>query len=314
MLRYGMARNMVLGLEAVLADGTIISSMNKMLKNNAGYDLKQLFIGTEGTLGIITRAVVKLMPLPTTKNAALIALPDFTAVYKLLGHMKENIGANLSAFEVMWGEYVRAVTAPGGHRAPLDRQHSFYVLLECDGSDPERDDSRFMGVIETAFENELILDAVIPKSESERRDLWKIRDNFEPIMKGVSVFFLYDVSLPILTMEEYVQKAEKKVDALLRGAAFYTFGHVGDGNLHFAVLPRMDGETRSKAELKHLSDRAIYEPLAAYGGSISAEHGIGFEKKAWLSQSRSAAELSLMKLLKKALDPSKILNPGIVID
>lgn len=313
-LRYGMARNMVLGLEAVLADGTIISSMNKMLKNNAGYDLKQLFIGTEGTLGIITRAVVRLIPLPTTKNSALIALSNFTAVYKLLVHMKENIGTNLSAFEVMWGDYVRAVTGPGGHRAPLDRQHPFYVLLECDGSDPERDDDRFIGVIEEAFESKLILDAVIPKSGSERQELWAIRDDFEPIMQGISMFFLYDVSFPILSMEKYVLDVKKKVEELLPGAAFYAFGHVGDGNLHFSVQPNMESENQNKQELKHLSDRAIYEPLATYEGSISAEHGIGFEKKAWLHKSRNKAEISLMKLLKQNIDPKNILNPGMVFD
>ncbi len=307
-LRYGMARNMVLGLEAVLADGTIISSMDKMLKNNAGYDLKQLFIGTEGTLGIITRAVVKLMPLSTTKNTALVAVPDFKSVMRFLGHLKNNLGTTLSAFEVMWGDYLRAVTEEDGHRAPMERGHPFYVLFECDGSDPARDNVRFMEVIETAFEDGYILDAVIPKSETERQDIWAIRDDFEAILTPKPVY-LYDVSLPITAMEDYVERVKEQLRRDLPRAKSYVFGHVGDGNLHLFVQPHSDVDN-----VRRVSDQAIYEPLAAAKGSISAEHGIGFEKKDWLAQTRSEAEIMLMKLLKRTLDPGEILNPGVVID
>jgi len=307
-LRYGMARSMVLGLEAVLPNGTIISSMNKMLKNNAGYDLKQLFIGTEGTLGIITRAVIKLMPLQVTTNMALVALPDFNAVMHLLTHLKTKIGSNLSAYEVMWGEYVFAVTQPSGHRSPIDNSHPFYVLFECDGSDPMRDGDRFLEVVEAAFTNGLILDAVIPKSENERQQLWAIRDDFEPILRPKPVY-LYDVSLTITSMENYVAAVQKQLNLLLPSSKVYVLGHVGDGNLHFFVQPGSQSE-----DARLLSDRAIYEPLKDYNGSVSAEHGIGFEKKQWLSQTRNEAEISLMKLLKNSLDPRGILNAGVVFD
>jgi FAD/FMN-containing dehydrogenase len=323
-LRYGMARAIVLGLEAVLADGTIISSMNKMLKNNAGYDLKQLFIGSEGTLGIITQVVIRLMPLSTTKNTALVALPDFAAVSRLLTHLKSTLGTNLSAFEVMWGEYFHDVTRdPEGqkneghhttkhhatkHRAPMDRTHPFYVLYECDGNDPARDDARFMEVIEAAFADDYILDAVIPKSDAERQALWAIRDDFDAILQPKPVY-LYDVSLPISAMESYVRDVNNALRELLPQSKSYVFGHIGDGNLHLFVHPHSQDP-----QARHLSDRALYEPLKTYHGSVSAEHGIGVEKKAWLGQSRSAAEISLMKLLKTSLDPKKILNAGIVID
>lgn len=307
-LRYGMARSMVLGLEAVLADGTIISSMNTMLKNNAGYDLKQLFIGTEGTLGIITRMVVRLMPLSTTTNTALVALADFAAVPRLLNHFKTHIGTTLSAFEVMWGDYVRAVTTPGAHRAPMNTGHGFYVLLECDGSDAGRDHARFMEVIETAFEGGLIQDAVLPKSESERQALWAIRDDFEAILRPKPVY-LYDVSLPITKMQAYVAQVQEHLKANLPNAVLYVLGHIGDGNLHFFVQAHSQDE-----KARALADQAIYDPLRAVGGSISAEHGIGFEKKAWLGQSRSTAEITLMKILKKTLDPENILNPGLMFD
>jgi len=307
-IRYGMARSMVLGLEAVLPDGTIISSMNKMLKNNAGYDLKQMFIGSEGTLGIITRTIVKLMPRSTTRNTALAALPDFKSVALLLNHLKKTIGANLSAFEVMWGDYFKAVTEAGWHRAPMERTHPFYVLFECDGSDPVRDDAHFMEVIEAAFETGYILDAVIPKSENEWQALWAIRDDFEAILQPKPVY-LYDVSLPITSMEDYVVNVKKMLSQLLPQSKVYVLGHVGDGNLHFFVQPGSQVDT-----VRILSDRAIYEPLKAYHGSVSAEHGIGFEKKEWLCQSRSAEEVILMKLLKASIDPRKILNAGVVID
>jgi len=307
-IRYGMARATVLGLEVVLPDGTILSSLNKMLKNNAGYDLKQMFIGSEGTLGVITRTVVKLMPQSTTTNTVWAALPDFSAVSHLLNHMKKALGSSLSAYEVMWGDYVSAVTEPGWHRAPMDRTHPFYVLLECDGSDPARDDDRFMEVIEAAFEAGYIIDAVLPKSEHERKDLWAIRDDFEAILHPKPVY-LYDISLPITAMEAYVGKVKNLLSQLLPQAKVYVLGHVGDGNLHFFVQPGAKAENT-----RDLSDRAIYDPLTEYNGSISAEHGIGLEKKTWLHQSRSEAEITMMKLLKNTIDPRKILNPGVVID
>ncbi|MDQ7019537.1 MAG: FAD-binding oxidoreductase [Robiginitomaculum sp.] len=307
-LRYGMARSMVLGLETVLADGTIISSMNTMLKNNAGYDLKQLFIGTEGTLGVISRMVVRLMPLSTTTNTALVALADFAAVPDLLNHFRSQIGTTLSAFEVMWGDYVRAVTVPGAHRAPMDTGHEFYVLLECHGSDAGRDQERFMEVIEAAFENGLIVDAVLPKSESERQALWAIRDDFDAILRPKPVY-LYDVSLPITKMQAYVAQVQEQLRASLSNAVLYALGHIGDGNLHFFVQAHTQD-----ANARALADQAIYEPLQVVGGSVSAEHGIGFEKKTWLCQSRSAAEIALMQTLKKTLDPRNILNPGLVFD
>ncbi len=307
-IRYGMARALVLGLEAVLPDGTVLSSMNKMLKNNAGFDLKQLFIGTEGALGIVTRVVLRLQPQATTRNTALAALPNFGAIPALLNHLKSTVGASLSAFEAMWGNYFAGVTEEGWHKAPMGRDHSHYILFECDGSDPARDDERFMEVVEQAFEKGIIEDAVIPKSEAERSALWAIRDDFEAIV-SVKPVFLYDVSLPITSMEAYVADVEALLATLLPTAKIYTLGHIGDGNLHFFVQAHTDN-----AEARERSDRAIYEPLANYEGSVSAEHGIGFEKKEWLTQSRSAAEIAVMQQLKNTFDPKHLLNAGVVVD
>ena len=306
-IRYGMMRELVLGLEAVLADGTIVSSMNRMLKNNAGYDLKQLFIGTEGTLGIVTRVVVRLFEAPVSRNAAMIALKDFSAVAGVLKFLQGRLGAQLSSYEVMWGTHYRAVTEPGWNRAPLPRDHAFYVVLEAEGTDRERDEALFLAVMEQLIEQGMVEDAVIPQSEAERRALWEVRENFEALLVEPPVF-LYDVSLPIKDMDDYVRQVEANVAARWPGGFCHVLGHIGDGNLHFFIKPDTAGE-----DLHEQADACVYDPLRPYGGSISAEHGIGKEKRGRLSVSRSEDEIALMRTLKSALDPDGLLNPGVVL-
>lgn len=305
-LRYGMMRNLVLGLEAVLADGTVISSMNRMMKNNAGYDLKQLFIGTEGTLGVVTRVVLRLFPQPASRQSALVAMDDFDSVSGFLLKLQRELADSLSAFEIMWGDYYAAVTGDNGHRAPLSRDYSFYVVFESEGSNPEVDASRFEEVLEQAFADGLIVDAVIPKSESESRAIWEIRENFEGILVPEPVY-LYDVSLPIRDMAAYVAAVKEKVAKRWSGGQCYAIGHVADGNLHLFVRPLEQGD------FHRASDECVYGPLAEVGGSVSAEHGIGTEKLSWLPHSRSAAEIDLMRSLKLSFDSNNILNPGRVI-
>lgn len=303
-LRYGMMRNLVLGLEAVTADGTILSSMNYMLKNNAGYDIKQLFIGSEGTLGVVTRVVLKLFPRPVSCNAAMVALNDFNSVVELLQILQDKLAGTLSAYEVMWGGYFRAVTADGGHRAPMDRNHAFYVMLEAEGSDPQADKERMQLLLETALKDNLIANAIIPSSDSERLELWKIREDFELILPA----YIYDVSLPIKDMEEYTQEVIRRTGQCWPQGHCDVLGHIADGNLHFFMRPGIDGDLHAE------SDKLVYEPLDAYGGSVSAEHGIGIDKKDWLSHSRNDAEIALMKSIKQNLDPGNLLNPGRVFD
>ena len=307
-IRYGMARALTVGLEAVLPDGTVVSSMDKMLKNNAGFDLKQLFIGTEGVLGVITRAILRLRPSPITKNTAMAAIGNFGNIIGLLRFLQARLGDSLSAFEMMEGDYFTAVTEPGWHDAPLERTSPYYVIWESDGSDALRDDERFQEVLEAAFEQGLIEDAVLPKSEAERSRLWAIRDDFEAILHGKTVY-LYDVSLDIGSIEKYVAQVKSTAAETLPGSAVYTIGHIGDSNLHFFIQAPAGAE-----DSRLLADSAVYEPLREYRGSVSAEHGIGFEKKAWLRQSRSEEEIRLMKLLKDSIDPKRTINPGVVID
>ncbi len=306
-IRYGMMRSRVLGLEAVLADGTVISSMNRMLKNNAGYDLKQLFIGSEGTLGIVTRVVVRLDEATRSRNSALVALNGFDQVTGLLRHLQQRLGGQLSAYEVMWGDYFRDVTEPGWHRAPMARDYAYYVMLEVEGANPDSDTGEFMAVMEQALADERVADAVLPQSETERRALWEIRENFQALYRRQPIF-LYDVSLPIRDMETYVREVQARLKKRWPNSRCDVIGHIGDGNLHFFVNPGCEGEHQHEQ-----SDEDVYQPLQPIGGSISAEHGIGTEKRHHLPISRSTEEIALMRALKQSLDPKNILNPGKVL-
>lgn len=304
-IRYGMMRNLVLGLEAVMADGSVVSSMNSMLKNNAGYDLKQLFIGSEGTLGIVTRVVVRLFPAQKSTHSALVALQDFNGVTQFLATLQRELAGTLSAYEVMWGGYFRAVTEDGWHRPPMSRDYPFYVMLQAEGADPEQDGARFERILESALENELIVDAVIPKSVAENRALWDIREDFEAILNPKPVF-LYDVSLPLKDMENYVEQVQAACRDQWPSGECYVLGHIGDGNLHFFIAPKQTSATHAEA------DSVVYGPLAQFTGSVSAEHGIGTEKLAWLPACRSDSEIKVMRTMKLSLDPKNILNPGRV--
>lgn len=306
-LRYGMARNLVLGMEAVLADGTVLSSMNQMLKNNAAYDLKQLFIGSEGTLGIITRLVVRLFPKPVTRHSALVALEDFEQVTNLLQKTQRELAGTLSAFEVMWGDHFRGVTGENGHRTPMNRDYKYYIMLEAEGGDPENDEDRFNRILESCYESEMIVDAVIPKSESERIALWDIRENFESILEPKPIF-LYDISLPIVDMDNYVNTISEALKALWSNCEFYVLGHIADGNLHFFIRPNIESD-----QLHYQCDEIVYGVLQEYNGSVSAEHGIGMEKRDWLHCTRTEEELALMKCLKRTIDGKNLLNRGRVL-
>ncbi len=311
-IRYGMMREQVLGLEAVLADGTVISSMNKMLKNNTGYDLKQLFIGSEGTLGIVTRAVLKLHESMSSCCTAFVATDSFDKVVQLLKKCDREFAGTLTRFEIMNGNYYREVTKPNCHTPPLERNQNYYVVIETTGAQQKRDSQQFEETLESAFEKALILDAVIATSSTNRDGIWEIRENFEPILQ-YKPFFLYDVSLPIATMENYINQVEMSVKSRWPDAKFTMLGHIGDSNIHFVISPQDENQT-SEEDLHLLINDIVYSPLKAIEGSPSAEHGIGFEKKKYLSINRTAEELDLMKVLKRCLDPKNILNTGRIID
>jgi FAD/FMN-containing dehydrogenase len=308
-IRYGMMRDMVLGLEVVLADGSVVSSMNTLIKNNSGYDLKHLFIGSEGTLGVITRLVLRLREAPASSSMALVATQDFAGVAALLKHMDHALGGGLSAFEVMWRDFYRLVTtAPAQNSPPLEQDYPYYVLIEALGADAEQDGERFQAALEGAFEQDYIADAVLALSSTECQKLWALRDDVEQTFRhGVPVVF--DVSLPIACMEDYITGIREKLAAQLPDSYLWVFGHLGDGNLHVLVQTAAGDAPAHRAAIETI----VYTPLAAIGGAISAEHGIGLEKKPYLHLSRSAEEIALMQCVKQALDPANLLNPGKVL-
>ena len=308
-VRYGMMRSLVLGVEAVLADGTVLGSLNRMLKNNAGYDLKQLFIGTEGTLGVVTRADLRLVSRPRSHGTAFVACPDFQSVTRLLAVMDSGLGGQLSAFEVMWPEFYEVTTTPPAINTPiLPRGHGLYVLIEALGGDPQSDAERLEQALGTAMEQGLVVDAVIAKSDLERRAMWAPREDvFQTRRYGPTHNF--DVSLAISDMPGYLDVLRRELQKSVPGVRMIVFGHVADGNLHIVVAA---GEAH-EATFETV-ERCVYEPLRSISGSISAEHGIGLERKAYLGISRSEAEIATMRALKAALDPRGILNPGKVFD
>jgi FAD/FMN-containing dehydrogenase len=307
-IRYGMTREMVLGLEAVLADGTVVSSLNRLLKNNAGYDLKQLFIGTEGTLGVVTQAVLRLRPRPGSTAVALAAVDSFPALPRLLRHVERGLSGGLSAFEVMWEDFYRLVTTPPARgRAPIAYAHPYYVLIEQLGSDEASDIALFERVLGAALEDDIIADAVVAKSQAERSAVWSLRDDVAQCMRNAPIF-TFDVSLPIVEMENYV--ADVRGRLLKRWnetTSLMVFGHLGDCNLHLII-----GVGDGKPDTRHAIEEIVYGALEGRSGSVSAEHGIGLEKRAYLHLSRSESEIALMRQLKRALDPRNILNPGKV--
>lgn len=306
-IRFGMMRDNVLGLEAVLADGTVVSSLNKMIKNNAGYDLKQLFIGTEGTLGVITCLVIRLREAITVQDTAFVSFDAFDQVTGFLKTIDRALGGTLSAFEVMWHDYYELVTTPPAtNKPPVEATRPYYALVESLSSAAGHE--QFETAMMQALDDGLIADAAVAQSGSDRAAMWAIRDDVEHFFRhGPPQIF--DVSLAIRFIGEYVDEVKRRLVERWPGHYCFTFGHIGDGNIHFAItVPDADAAIRRAVEM------CVYEPLGPYGGSVSAEHGIGLEKKAYLSISRSDAEIALMRRLKRSLDPNGILNPGKIFD
>ncbi|MBI1211813.1 MAG: FAD-binding protein [Alphaproteobacteria bacterium] len=308
-IRYGMMREMVLGVEAVLADGTIVSSLNTLIKNNAGYDLKQLFVGSEGTLGVITRLVLRLREAPLSTSMAFVGVSDFGAVVKFLKHMDRGLGGALSAFEVMWQPFYRLVTSPPAKgKPPIPQTYPFYVLVEAQGADRALDGRRFDAAMEQAFEAGIVADAAIAQSETDCRAFWSLRDDVGQVAVGGAPV-VFDISLPIKDMDDYTRNLAAALEREIGEHKLWIFGHLGDGNLHVIVQVARENYMQLRSKIEEL----VYTPLQKLGGSVSAEHGIGLEKKPYLALSRTATELALMRKLKTALDPKSILNPGKIL-
>jgi FAD/FMN-containing dehydrogenase len=307
-LRYGMARDLVLGVEAVLADGTVIDALRKVIKNNSGYDLRQLFIGAEGTLGIITAVVLRLFPKPRSNCTGICAVDDYPAVLELLKRARSGLGSLLSAYEVMWPAFYDLATVGLGRKPPLEPGHGVYVLIEILGTDPEADQQRYETVIGEAMEAGIVKDAIIAQSQREATELWAVRDSPGEWSSGVHWPQLgFDVSVPTGEIGPLADEIDAELKSRWPQLIALFFGHVADGNLHVSV--RMSGHDVPELEIED----AVYGIVAQRRGSISAEHGIGSLKIPFLHFSRSPEEIALMWAIKKAMDPKGILNPGKVL-
>jgi FAD/FMN-containing dehydrogenase len=310
-VRWGMTRDMVVGLEAVLADGTVVSSLTKMIKDNAGYNWKHLLIGSEGTLGVVTRAVLRLRPAPTTRQTALVAAGSFDDAAAILNRLGVGLSGRLSSFELMWEDFYARMTEAQLDRRPrpMPLGSPFYALVEAMGGDAESDADQFERVLAGLLEDGIVQDAVIARSEREADALWAVREDMQGGLAPLRPFASYDVSMGLGDMPGFVEDARRGLAAAFPEAQVMFYGHAGDGNLHaIASIGRMD------AGIQRAFDEAVYGAVRRVGGSIAAEHGIGVSRAPFLSWTRSPEELALMRLLKQALDPQNILNPGKLLD
>ncbi|SDW67897.1 FAD-binding oxidoreductase [Roseicitreum antarcticum] len=311
-IRYGMTRDLVLGLEVVLPDGTVLPMLNKMIKNNAGYDLKQLFIGAEGTLGVVTRAVLRLYPQPGCTSAALCVARDYDAVLAVLAAARQRLGPLLSAFEVMWSDYwLQATTRVPGVRAPVEiAGGSHAILIEMQGLDHVIDGARFESLLEDLMEKDLVQDGAVAQSLGDIGAFWATRDAAaefaHPTVIGPHISF--DVGLPVSQMDAFAARAKAALADQIGCQSVY-YGHVGDGNLHVvAWRPGADPQPLPEAS------RIVYGIIGEMKGTVSAEHGIGTLKKPYLPLSRGPAEMDLMRHMKAALDPQDLMNPTKIFD
>jgi FAD/FMN-containing dehydrogenase len=292
----------------VLADGTVIDSLRKVMKNNTGYDLRQLFIGSEGTLGVVTGVVLRLFPKPRSVCTGICALDDYAGILELLRRARLGFGAQLTAFEVMWPDFYQLGTIGLGHKPPLPIGAGAYVLLETMGQDPNSDPQRYEAVIGEALEAGIVKDAIIAQSNREATELWTVRDSPGEWQRTPHWPQLgFDVSVPTGEIGALAGEIEAELASRWPQLKTVYFGHVADGNLHASV--RMSGHSVPALEIED----AVYDIVSRRKGSISAEHGIGSLKREFLHYSRSPAELALMRAIKQAMDPNGILNPGKVL-
>ncbi|HEX6008255.1 MAG TPA: FAD-binding oxidoreductase [Burkholderiales bacterium] len=316
-LRYGNTRDLVLGLEVVLPDGGIWNGLRGLRKDNTGYDLKQLFIGAEGTLGIITAAVLKLFPRPAASATTWTAVPHPEAALEFLALLRRHCGDRVTAFEILSRNCLDLVMRhiPGA-RDPLPKPHEWYVLAELsDSHSGERLRHELERALESAMESALVIDAVVAENEAQARALWRLRETVPEAARGEpGMLYRHDISVAVSRIPAFIREAHAALGARFPGANVICFGHLGDGNLHYnAFIP---GRERSDAAAREAQDVTtfVYDIVHRYDGSFSAEHGIGLAKVNDMVRYKSAIELELMTAIKGTLDPHGIMNPGKVLE
>ncbi len=313
-LAYGIARSHALGLEVVLADGRVLHNLNKLKKDNTGYDLKNLFIGAEGTLGVITAAVLRLVPRPRSVETAYAGVPSPQAAVDLLGIASERTGGGVTSFELMARSGIEAVLHfDAASRDPLATRYPWYVLIELSSQAKSGLRTVMEEILSDGMERGLVLDATIADSLEQGKAFWRIRELFGEVQRHIGASIKHDVSVPVASVPAFIAEANAAVTKLIPGSRPLPFGHVGDGNIHYNVT-QPDGADR-QAFLKrwHEVNAVVFAIVKKYGGSISAEHGVGVMKRDILADYKDPVAIELMHGLKHLLDPNGILNPGKVV-
>jgi FAD/FMN-containing dehydrogenase len=312
-LAYGIARSHALGLEVVLADGRVMNNLNKLKKDNTGYDLRDLFIGAEGTLGIITAAVLRLVPRPKSVETAWAAIPSVQAAVDLLGLATERTAGGVTSFEIMARLGIDIVIKHTGARDPLATKSPYSVLIELSSQRREGLRETMEQILAEGLEQGLLLDATICESVEQARAFWRIREQFGEVQSREGGSIKHDVSVPVANIPAFIEEANAAAVKLIPGSRPLPFGHVGDGNIHYNVSQPVGAD--KAAYLKRWDDMndVVYKIVLKYGGSVSAEHGVGIVKRDYLPRIKDPVAYDLMKTLKRTLDPKGILNPGKVL-
>ena len=311
---WGVARQQVMGLEVVLADGRVLRNLNKLKKDNTGYDLKNMFIGAEGTLGIITAASLRMIPRPRSVETAFVGVASPQAALELFGIANAQSGGNITSFELMFRMGVDFVLKfDAGARDPLSDRHEWYVLIELSSQQREGLRDSLEGILAEGVEHGLVADAAIADSLDQTKAFWRIREMFGEVQRQVGGSIKHDVSVPVANVPAFIDEANAAVVKLIPGARPLPFGHLGDGNIHYNVSQPETADKEQFLDRWHDVNTVVFEVVLKYGGSISAEHGIGIMKRDLLPTIKDPVAMELMRALKNTLDPNGILNPGKVL-
>jgi FAD/FMN-containing dehydrogenase len=312
-LRYGMTRNLVLGLEAVLPNGEVWNGLKHLRKDNTGYDLKQLLIGAEGTLGVVTAAALKLYPVMASRAVAMIGVDSPQTAIRLLVRAKDETGGAVEAFELMGRLGVDfALKNIAGTRDPLAQAHPWYVLAEFSSGEPGSAEASMERFLASGLEDGLIRDAVVAQTDAQGRALWAIRENQSPAQKPEGATWKHDVSVPVSHVAAFLEEATAAMHVFAPGARIAAFGHIGDGNIHYDVLRPDGGSDAEHAARRDAGSRIVHDIVASMGGSISAEHGLGSMKTEEARRYKSSVEIEALSAIRRALDPKRIMNPRVL--
>jgi FAD/FMN-containing dehydrogenase len=312
-LRYGMMRDLVLGLEAVMPDGQVFNGLKRLRKDNTGYDLKQLLIGAEGTLGVVTAATLKLFPIMRSRAVAMVALETAAASIELLARAKQETGGGVEAFELMkdLGAELVVKNIPDS-RWPLDPIPAWSVLIEIASGTPGGAEAQMESLLEVAFEEGLITDAAIAQNDTQRAAFWRLREEHSAALKPEGGGWKHDVSVPISRIADFIDEASAAVERFHPGARVSCFGHIGDGNLHYDILPGVGQDIPAFIGRWKEGSQVVHDIVASYDGSISAEHGLGRLKTDEVRRYKSPLEIATMAAIRQAIDPRRIMNPAVL--